>query len=88
MHLARLSQDGISKPRIVQVESEYQFRRADRGVPELRHFDPAAWGDVRLVPYLAVSASFTACDVTITNVRYVCNPDIPASEGTEKVSDL
>jgi hypothetical protein len=87
MHLARISQDGISKPRIVQVDSEYEFRRADRGVPALAHFDPEAWGDARLVPYLPVSASFAACDVSITNVRYVCNPDIPASEGTEKVSD-
>jgi hypothetical protein len=87
MHLARVNQDGVSKPRIVQVDSEYEFRRADRGTPVLTHFDPGAWGDARLVPYLAVSASFAACDVSITNVRYVCNPDIPASEGTEKVSD-
>ena len=63
------------------------FRRADRGEPALLHFDASAWGDARLVPYLPVSASFSACDVTITNVRYVCNPDIPASEGTEKVSE-
>jgi hypothetical protein len=87
MHLARLEQDGVSKPRLVQVDSEYEFRRADRGRPELRHFDPARWGDERLVTYEPVSASFTACDVTIGNVRYVCNPDIPASEGTEKVSE-
>ena len=50
-------------------------------------FDPSAWGDERLVPDIAVSASFAACDMTIANVRYICNPDIPASEGTEKVSD-
>ncbi len=89
MHLARIAQgaDGVVQPRIVQVDSEYEFRRADRGRPELTLFDPAEWGDSRLVPYLPVSASFAACDVTITNVRYVCNPDIPASEGTEKVSD-
>jgi hypothetical protein len=89
MHLARiaLGPDGVLVPRIVQVDSEYVFRRADRGEPALLHFDAAAWGDARLVPYLPVSASFSACDVTITNVRYVCNPDIPASEGTEKVSE-
>jgi hypothetical protein len=39
------------------------------------------------VPDIPVSASFAACDLTIANVRYICNPDIPASEGTEKVSD-
>jgi hypothetical protein len=87
MHLARVTRDGVSKPRIVQVDSEYEFRRADRGRPELTLFDPGAWGDARLVPDIAVSASFAACDMTIANVRYICNPDIPASEGTEKVSD-
>jgi hypothetical protein len=45
------------------------------------------WGDERLVPDEPVSASFSACDVTISNIRYVCNPDIPASEGTQKVSE-
>jgi hypothetical protein len=87
MHLARVTRDGVLVPRIVQVDSEYVFRRADRGRPELTHFDREAWGDVRLVPDIPVSASFSACDLTIANVRYICNPDIPASEGTEKVSD-
>ena len=87
MHLARVTRDGVLKPRIVQVDSEYEFRRADRGRPELTIFDPEAWGDARLVPDIGVSASFAACDMTIANVRYICNPDIPASEGTEKVSD-
>ncbi|MFZ0248321.1 MAG: acetoacetate decarboxylase family protein [Acidimicrobiales bacterium] len=87
MHLARIERDGLWVPRIVQVDSEYEFRRADRGRPSLTSFDPAAWGDDRLVPDIVVSASFAACDMTIANVRYICNPDIPASEGTEKVSD-
>ncbi len=87
MHLARVTRDGVSKPRIVQVDSEYEFRRADRGRPELTSFDPEAWGDARLVADIPVSASFAACDMTIANVRYICNPDIPAAEGTEKVSD-
>jgi Acetoacetate decarboxylase (ADC) len=87
MHLARITRDGVSMPRIVQVESEYEFRRADRGRPELTQYDPEAWGDERLAADIPVSASFAACAMTITNVRYICNPDIPASEGTEKVSD-
>jgi len=87
MHLGRVERNGVWVPRIVQVDSEYEFRRADRGRPALASFDPSAWGDERLVPDIAVSASFAACDMTIANVRYICNPDIPASEGTEKVSD-
>jgi Acetoacetate decarboxylase (ADC) len=87
MHLAMLDGAVTSKPRLIQVDSEYEFRRADRGRPELLRFDPASWGDERLVPVEPVSASFAACDVTIADVRYVCNPDIPASEGTERVGD-
>ena len=44
MHLARMTRDGVLVPRIVQVDSEYVFRRADRGRPELTHFDREAWG--------------------------------------------
>jgi hypothetical protein len=87
MHLAHVRRDDGPKPRLVQVDCEYQFRRADRGRPELLHFDPSAWGDDRLVPAEPVSASFAACDVTLANVHYICNPDIPASEGTENVSE-
>ncbi len=87
MHLAQVERDRVWVPRIVQVDSEYEFKRADRGRPSLTSFDPAAWGDPRLVTDIAVSASFATCDMTIANVRYICNPDIPASEGTEKVSD-
>jgi hypothetical protein len=85
MHLALLQDDDGIRPRLIQVDTEYEFLRADRGRPELGTFDPAAWGDDRLVPVEPVSASFATCDVIIPPVRYVCNPDIPASEGTQNV---
>ena len=87
MHLARVEGDDGPRPRIVQVDSEYEFRRADRGRPEITTFDAEAWGDARIVPVEPVSASYTACDMTITPVRYVCNPDIPASEGTQRIGN-
>jgi len=85
MHLARVRDADSTRPRLVQVDTEYEFRRADRGRPELGTFDASAWGDSRLVPTEPVSASFTACDVTVPPIRYVCNPDIPAAEGTQHV---
>jgi Acetoacetate decarboxylase (ADC) len=85
MHLARVRNAEGTKPRIVQVDTEYEFRRADRGQPQLDRFEPAAWLADRVVPVQPVSASFTACDIAILPVHYVCNPDIPASEGTELV---
>ncbi len=88
MHLARVAGSQSTRPRLVQVDTEYEFRRADRGVPELGTFDAEGWGDGRLIPVEPVSASFAACDVVIPAVRYVCNPDIPASEGTENVESI
>ena len=85
MHLARVVVDDGSRPRLVQVETEFEFSRADRGRPELTAFDAKSWGDERLRPTNPVSASFTVCDVSITPVRYLCNPDLPAAEETEQV---
>jgi hypothetical protein len=85
MHLARVVGDDGSRPRLIQVEPEYEFKRADRGRPELTTFDAVSWGDDRLQPTNPVSASFTVCDVSIPPVRYLCNPDLPAAEGTEQV---
>jgi hypothetical protein len=85
MHLARVDGPDGPVPRLVQVDTEYEFHRADRGRPALLSFDPGAWGDARLVPQLPISASVTTCDVAIMPVRYICNPDLPAAEGTEHV---
>jgi acetoacetate decarboxylase len=85
MHLAHVENDDGTRARIVQTDTEYEFRRADRGRPELRLFDAAAWGDERLVPTQPVSASITTCDIALMPVRYICNPDIPAAEGTQNV---
>jgi len=85
MHLARLEGPDGTVPRLVQVDTEYEFHRADRGRPTLLSFDPAAWGDDRLVPTQPISASVATCDVAIMPVRYICNPDLPAAEGTEHV---
>ena len=52
------------------------------GDRELGAFDADGMGVQRIVPPEPMSASYTACDVTIPNVRYICNPDLPASEGT------
>jgi hypothetical protein len=85
MHLARVQGDDGPRPKLIQVDTEYEFRRADRGRPELRTFEPEAWGNERLIPTEPISASFAACRVDIGAVRYICNPDIPAAEGTQKV---
>jgi hypothetical protein len=33
-----------------------------------------------------ISATFTTADVTLPKLRYVCNPELPAMQGTTKVA--
>ena len=81
MHLARTPRG----PRLVQVDPEFTFHRADRGRPDLVTFDAAAWGDDRIRPVFPVSASYTVADVTLPRLRYVSKADVPALQGTETV---
>jgi hypothetical protein len=72
--------------RLLQVERDYQFARAERGTPYVRAFDPTAWGEPRLRLSHPVSASSASADVTFRPVRYVCRPDVWAFDGTERVT--
>lgn len=87
MHLARVDREGTTVPRLIQVDTEYKFRRADRGRPQLSVFEAPAWSCTGVVTTEPISASYTACEMDITSVRYICSPDLPASEGTEHVED-
>ena len=71
--------------RLVQVDPEFTFHKADRGQPVLDVFDAEALGDARVVPSWPVSASAAVADVTLPKLRYVTKPDVPALAGTEPV---
>ena len=81
MHPARLDR-GF---RLVQVERDFSFTRAERGRPYVRAFDPAVWGEPRLRLTNPVSASSAVADVTYKPVRFVCRPEVWAFDGTESV---
>jgi len=72
--------------RLVQVEPRYVTQRVERGRPRLVTFDAASWGDGRVQPVYAVSASLAVADITIPRLRFVCRPDVLAFDGTESVS--
>jgi hypothetical protein len=86
MNLARVRyDDGEVKPRLVQVDPEFTFHRAERGRPKCTAFDAKACGEERLVPTHGVSASYAVCDIQMPKIRYVCDPDVLTMQGTEKV---
>jgi len=71
-------------PRLLQIEPEYAVARAERLRPRLLSFHPEGWGDRRLDPYFAVSASLASATIVIPRMRFVCRPDALAFWGTEK----
>jgi hypothetical protein len=81
MHLARTPR-GV---RLVQVDAVFEVTRAERGLPILDSFDAGAWQGPGLKPRHPVSASFCVANVTLPVLRYVCDPDKLAFDGTEQV---
>jgi len=85
MHLARNKEDG--KLVLVQVDPDYTFHKAERGRQQIRTFDAAAFGVGSHARFMnPISASFATVDMTLPKIRYVCDPEKPALQGTTKVA--
>jgi hypothetical protein len=85
MNLARVQRESGVEPRLVQIDPEFTFHRAERGRPIVDHFerDPATGGALPIYP---VSASYALCDITLPRIRYIVDPDRPAMQATETVN--
>ncbi len=86
MNLARVRDGQGERVRLVQVDPEYTLRRVDRGRPQLDAFVPEAWHAEGVTPVYPVSASAAVCDIALPRIRYIVDPDVPALQGTEKVT--
>ena len=86
MHLAHSKVD--NKLVVVQVDPEYTFHKAERGKPRVLTLDPEAFGATAksLNVMSPIAACFTTADITLPKIRYICNPELPAMQGTTKVA--
>jgi acetoacetate decarboxylase len=86
MHLAHSKQD--DKLVLVQVDPEYVFHKAERGKPRVVALDPEAFGGTAATLNIMspIMACFTTADMTLPKIRYICNPELPAMQGTTKVA--
>lgn len=71
--------------RLVQVEANHVSTRVERLTSRLRAFDGSGFGQPLLDPYYVVSSSVAVADVTMPAVRFVCDPEKFAWDGTESV---
>lgn len=86
LHLVRVHEDGQEKPLIVQIDPEYVFHTAQRGIPHLKTLDAAAWGaDRRLQCTNPMTATFTRCDTDLPRLRFVLDASLPAMQGSRKL---
>jgi len=72
-------------PRLIQVDPEYQFHSADRGMPELLAFDAEAFALAGAEPYWPVSASLAVADVAMPELRYLVDPAKPPLAAVERI---
>jgi len=86
MNLARVPYGVELKPRLVQVDPEYTFHRAERGRPSVVAFDQTPWHAAGLNAVYGISATYAVADVLLPRIRYLCDPDITALQGTETVN--
>jgi len=71
--------------RLVQIETHHEPSRVERLAARIDAFNAAAWGQPLLDPYWVVSCAVSLEDIEIPAVRFVCDPTLPAAEGTERV---
>ncbi|MCW0212984.1 MAG: acetoacetate decarboxylase family protein [Pseudonocardia sp.] len=70
--------------KLLQVDPEYLVKTVARGGAQVRHRPGAV--DDRLAPTWPISATFATVDITLPAIRFVCDPDLPAAQGTENVT--
>jgi hypothetical protein len=85
MHLARNRDD--QKMVLVQVDPDYVFSKAERGKANLVVLDEEAFGAGKYLRLMnPIMASFAVAEMTLPKIRYICNPELPAMQGTTKVA--
>jgi hypothetical protein len=90
MHSLTLAQaplDGVTTPRLIQVDPRYTFHKAERGRPEVRVLAAEAWGAKPLRLENPISATVCTCDTDLPRIRFVMDPEIPVVRGTRKIRD-
>jgi hypothetical protein len=84
LHLARVHSEGDAVL-LLQVDPEFEFHRADRGVPRIAAFDPDFWLIPGLAPGKPISGVTADVRVSMPRLRFVLAPDRDVFEGTRRI---
>jgi hypothetical protein len=85
--LARAPLDGKTGPLLLQVDSRYTFKKADRGRPHVAALTASAWNAGPLRPLNPIAATVTAVDTDLPRIRFVMDPEVPVVRGTRRIRE-
>ena len=85
--LARAPLDGKTGPLLVQVDSRYTFKKAERGRPRVGVLDAPAWNAGPLRPQNPIAATVTSVDTDLPRIRFVMDPETPVVRGTRRIRE-
>jgi hypothetical protein len=85
--LARAPLDGKTGPLLLQVDSRYTFKKADRGRPHVSVLTAGAWNAGPLRPLNPIAATVTAVDTDLPRIRFVMDPEVPVVRGTRRIRE-
>jgi hypothetical protein len=85
--LAHAPLEGKTGPRLIQVDSRYTIKKAERGRPRVGTLVASAWGADPLQPLNPIAASVTTCDTDLPRIRFVMDTDVPVVRGTRRIRE-
>jgi hypothetical protein len=85
--LARAPLDGTAGPLLVQVDSRYTLKKAERGRPHVGLLDAPAWGAGPLRPLNPIAATVTLVDTDLPRIRFVMDVEVPVARGTRRIRE-
>jgi len=85
--LAQAPLDGKTGPLLIQVDSRYTIKKAERGRPRVGVLVPPAWSAGPLRALNPIAATATSCDTDLPRIRFVMDPEVPVVRGTRRIRE-
>ena len=85
--LAHAPLDGKTDPRLIQVDSRYTIKKAERGRPHVGVLVPSAWSAEPVRPLNPIAATVTSSDTDLPRIRFVMDVEVPVVRGTRRIRE-
>ena len=85
--LAHAPLDGKTDPRLIQVDSRYTIKKAERGRPHVGVLVPSAWNAEPVRTLNPIAATVTSSDTDLPRIRFVMDVEIPVVRGTRRIRE-